>query len=74
VGEVLEMVADLQLVNKFFTVHVTQRFINILYIDEMFGKPISLELAQDQNTARNSVTYRNFETYNDANINVLCVN
>jgi hypothetical protein len=32
-----------------------------------------LELAQDQNSASNSVTYRNFEMYSDAAIDVLCV-
>jgi ribosomal protein S19 len=41
-SEVLEMLIVPQLVKKFFTVHVTQRFINIPYIYELFGKPVTV--------------------------------
>jgi hypothetical protein len=40
--EVLEMLIVTQLIRKFFTVHVTQKFINILFICELVGKPVNL--------------------------------
>jgi hypothetical protein len=40
--EVLEMLIVTQLIRKFFIVHVTQRFINILFIYELVGNPVNL--------------------------------
>jgi hypothetical protein len=40
--KVLEMLIVTQLNRKFFIVHVTQRFINILFICELVGKPVNL--------------------------------
>jgi len=40
--EVVEMLIVTHLIRKFFTVHVTQRFINVLFVCELVGKPINL--------------------------------
>jgi len=40
--EVLEMLVVTQLVRKFFVVHITEKFMNILFICELVGKPINL--------------------------------